>query len=114
MRNKYTGSKAERKKQASAAWKKKNPEKVLNKRYLERYGITYEQYKEMLKEQNHKCYICGTDEVDSRNGKLCVDHCHKTGQVRKLLCHNCNCGLGHFSDSVDTLTAALDYLKSHR
>ena len=98
---------------ASKKWREKNPDKVKNKRYLERYGITYDQYLEMLKNQNHKCYICGTDEVDSRLEKLCVDHSHATGEVRKLLCHSCNCGLGHFKDNVQFLSNALSYLKEH-
>lgn len=110
-RNSYTGSKEERKRQASRTWKENNPEKVLNKRYKERYGITFEQYKQMLKNQNHKCAICGIDEVDSRNNKLCVDHCHTTGKVRMLLCHNCNCGLGHFQDNPELLIKASEYLK---
>jgi hypothetical protein len=99
--------------QASKKWRDNNPDKVKNKRYLERYGITYDQYKEMLKVQEHKCYICGTDEVDSRSEKLCVDHDHATGEVRKLLCHNCNCGLGHFKDSAQFLSKALAYLEEH-
>jgi hypothetical protein len=110
-KQKYTGTLQERRRKASAVWKEKNPDKVLNKRYKERYDITYEEYKEMLKEQNHKCYICGVDEVDSRDGKLCVDHCHTTGKVRKLLCHNCNCGLGHFSDDPELLKKAAVYLE---
>ena len=110
-RNSYTGTTEERKRKATKVWRERNPDKVLNKRYKERYGITYDTYKEMLKEQNHKCAICGTDEVDTRNSKLCVDHCHNTGQVRKLLCHSCNCGLGHFKDSSELLIKAAEYLK---
>lgn len=102
------------KRQASKKWRDNNKEKVLNKRYKERYGITYEQYCNMLKEQNHKCAICGVDEVDSRNQKLCVDHDHSTGKVRKLLCHNCNCGLGHFKDNLGSIAKALEYLLNNR
>lgn len=100
--------------QASKKWRDNNKEKVLNKRYKERYGITYDEYCNMLKEQNHKCAICGVDEVDSRSKKLCVDHDHETGKVRQLLCHNCNCGLGHFKDSLVGLSKALEYLIKHK
>lgn len=43
--------------------------------------------------------------------KLVVDHCHVTGKVRGLLCHNCNRALGLLKDSVDNLSKAIDYLK---
>ena len=108
---KYTGSTLERRRQASKKWRETHPDKVLNKRYKERYGITLDEYHQMLKDQNHKCYLCGVDEVDSRDGKLCVDHCHTTGKLRKLLCHSCNCGLGHFQDNPDVLEKAIKYLK---
>lgn len=107
-------SKVLSRRKASKKWKDNNKEKVLNKRYLHRYGITYDNYCELLKEQNHKCAICGIDEVDSRSHKLCVDHDHETGKVRQLLCHNCNCGLGHFKDSAILLEKALEYLKKHK
>jgi len=42
--------------------------------------------------------------------KLVVDHCHEGGQVRGLLCHNCNRALGLLKDDVDTLQKAIDYL----
>lgn len=108
---KYKGNAVERRRAASKAWRENNPEKVLNKRYIERYGITLDDYRKMLIEQDYKCYICGIDEKESRNEQLCVDHCHATGNVRKLLCHNCNCGLGHFQDDVELLKKAADYLQ---
>ena len=107
---KYEGNTLERKRAASKAYKERNPDKVLNKRYKERYGITLEEYRKMLFDQKYKCFICGIDEKESRNQQLCVDHCHTTGKVRKLLCHNCNCGLGHFKDDPKILKNALKYL----
>lgn len=111
---KYIGTEVERKRQASKIWKDKNPDKVLNKRYKERYGITLDDYHKMLKEQNHKCFICGIDEIDSRDSKLCVDHCHITNKVRHLLCHNCNCGLGNFKDDFNLLEKAALYLRADK
>lgn len=112
MRNKYTGTKQERIRQASKSWKERNPEKVLNKRYKERYGITYEEYRAMLLNQNRLCFLCGTHELESRNQKLCVDHCHVSGKIRKLLCHNCNCALGLLKDDVKILERVINYLKA--
>jgi len=82
-----------------------------------RYGITQEQYLVMLAEQDGKCAICGREESAlSRSGKikpLAVDHCHTTGKVRKLLCFNCNNGLGDFNDNVVSLARAIAYVKEH-
>lgn len=107
---KYTGTVEERKRQATKTWRDNNQEKVLNKRYQERYGISYSEYKARLIVQNFKCLICGVDQKDSRQKKLVVDHCHDTNEVRGLLCHNCNCGLGHFTDDVKKLQNAINYL----
>jgi Recombination endonuclease VII len=73
------------------------------------YGITLDQYNQMLADQNHKCAICGNeDEVEGR--KLAIDHCHKTGKVRGLLCGKCNRGLGLFYDNLELLQNAISYL----
>lgn len=73
------------------------------------FGITIEQYDAMLKEQNGVCAICGNKCKSGR--RLAVDHCHKTGLNRGLLCANCNRGLGLFSDSTKLLIAAIKYLQ---
>jgi hypothetical protein len=73
------------------------------------YGITLEEYNQKLEAQGNVCEICGKpDEVEGR--RMAIDHCHDTGQVRGLLCGNCNRGLGNFKDSPDMLQKALDYL----
>jgi hypothetical protein len=78
-----------------------------------KYGITPEKYNEMLIEQDHKCYICSKHE-DELDRALAVDHCHKTGKVRGLLCGNCNRFLGQIDDSVEIAERLLDYLNKHR
>ena len=108
---KYTGTVEERKRQATKAWRDNNQEKVLNKRYKERYGITYSEYKARLVSQNFKCLICGVDQKETKQKKLVVDHNHSTIEIRGLLCHNCNCGLGHFVDNVEVLQKAITYLQ---
>ena len=77
-----------------------------------RYGITFEQYELMLAEQNGECAVCGTDNAGSSrtSGRLFVDHCHTSGKVRGLLCHNCNQGIGHLQDDIDRLRSAIEYL----
>jgi Recombination endonuclease VII len=72
------------------------------------FGITQEQYDEMLASQGGVCAICGNLDP-GRN--LAVDHVHDdTKAVRGLLCSNCNSGLGFFGDSVERLFAAIQYL----
>lgn len=79
---------------------------------LKQYNITADQYYVMLSEQNNCCSICGVTE-EHNNKKLAVDHCHETGKVRALLCHNCNVGLGNFKDNVALMQRAISYLKEH-
>ena len=71
-----------------------------------RYGITEETYEQMLKNQDHCCAIC--KEKPKKN--LAVDHCHKTKQIRGLLCHKCNVALGHMNDDPQRLKKAIHYL----
>lgn len=83
--------------------------------YLKRsYGITFKDYIRLLEEQEGRCAICegvGFKMVDHHNLQLVVDHCHSTGVVRGLLCHNCNRALGLLKDSPDTLLKAVKYLE---
>lgn len=75
------------------------------------YGITLEIYNEMLRSQEGVCAICrGRQQKDKA---LCVDHCHKTGKVRGLLCNACNSMLGFAKDKRARLRAAAAYLEEH-
>lgn len=69
------------------------------------YGITHTEFEEMEARQNKSCAICG-DVV-----KLAVDHNHKTGKVRGLLCLRCNWGIGHLRDNPEILQSAINYLE---
>ena len=74
------------------------------------YGITEEIYQQEREKQNYKCLLCGADEIDQHHGRLFVDHCHKTGKYRGLLCTTCNTGLGAFKDNVEVMQKAIEYL----
>jgi hypothetical protein len=69
----------------------------------------------MLAAQNYCCAICNSDKAVARRSHYSwrVDHCHTTGKVRALLCHNCNIALGLLKESVPTLEAMVKYLKHH-
>jgi hypothetical protein len=72
------------------------------------YGLTFDEFSEMLKQQDGRCAICG-DQPE----KLDVDHDHDTGKVRALLCPPCNRGLGQFRDRIGVVLAAVAYLELH-
>lgn len=78
-----------------------------------KYGLTEACLEAMLAEQGGHCAICSAKEPGGR-GTWHVDHCHTSGHVRGLLCQACNLMLGHVQDSVDTLLAAVEYLRRHR
>jgi hypothetical protein len=73
-----------------------------------RYGIGQAEVDELLAEQGGVCAICGA--ADPQH----VDHDHRTGWVRGILCFNCNGGLGQFRDSPEFLAGAITYLKGTR
>lgn len=79
----------------------------MNLYYKRMYGITIDMYEQMFLQQLGVCAICG---VPSMGKALAVDHDHTTGEVRGLLCHNCNQALGLIEDSIDILHAMEDYL----
>ena len=78
--------------------------------------ITYEKYQKLLKQQNERCAICNQYETrKTKSGKiklLSVDHNHRTGKIRGLLCDDCNLALGKFKDNSTILLNACLYLRS--
>lgn len=90
------------------------PSKRFNKRLQKQFGISLEEYNALLIKQNDGCAICGSKEISTFNGKvkaMSVDHNHKTGEVRGILCHKCNTALGLFAESPQLLERAISYLK---
>ncbi len=96
--------------------RRKNSRKIMLK---SKYGLTLEQYENMLNSQGGVCAICSKPETSHSNKKgpvdsLRVDHCHKTGKVRGLLCSECNFGISKFDDSLGLMCLALAYLLKYR
>jgi hypothetical protein len=77
---------------------------------LKRYGVSRERYEVLLRELGGRCPICGTDKPGG-SGTWHVDHNHETGQVRGLLCNDCNIGLGAMKDSPDVMRRAILYME---
>ena len=104
-----------------ADWKVKNPERMylLYRRRNVRvtYGLSLETLELMQQMQGNKCAIC-RGELErpgvKKRGDMHIDHDHQTGDVRGLLCGQCNVGLGSFKDDPETLTAAARYIRRHR
>lgn len=96
----------------SIDWKKKNYGKVRNYRFNTRYGKTLIDYDKLLVAQNYRCAICNKNITEFKRG-LAIDHDHKTGEVRGLLCFCCNMALGYFKDDTDLLNNAIKYLNKY-
>lgn len=95
----------------------RNPEEEWDRNLQRKYGITIQKYNEMFWIQNGRCFICNKEENLGKNNKtkrLCVDHCHKSENVRKLLCNRCNVVLGLSDDNVELLQKMIDYLIQHK
>ena len=89
---------------------KNSPLSVKSTNLKSSYGISLDQYNEMLIKQDYKCAIC-EKHVSSLKRDLCVDHCHDSLKIRGLLCSTCNTGIGMLGDKSPTVIRAVEYLK---
>lgn len=82
----------------------------------DQYDLTEAKLATMLASQAGKCAICEVLLIPGNRGTdaLHIDHDHKTGVIRELLCHGCNTALGKFKDSEEVLRRAIEYLKKHK
>lgn len=98
-------------------WYKDNPEKYFFNQLRAKYGISKEDYLNMVEAQNNKCAICYQEETVENQWKpgekrrLAVDHDHNTGLIRGLLCYRCNTTLGKMEDNVGWLRNMINYLE---
>lgn len=80
-----------------------------------KYGITIEEYTEKLQKQNYKCACClvklEINDNDKNSKAPHVDHNHKTGEVRDILCARCNLAAGNVLDSSEMAEKLVSYLK---
>ena len=90
--------------------KRPKPTKEQKRKYLiNSYGLSIEQYQKFLQDQGNECAICNTNDWGRPSPN--IDHCHKSGKVRGLLCNNCNRALGLFKDNKGILENAKNYLE---
>jgi Recombination endonuclease VII len=88
-----------------------DPAKRRAQRLRRQYGISAAEFDELIQSQGGGCAICRSPVGDGIDRPLYVDHCHKSGRVRGLLCSSCNFGIGKFRDDVALLARAIDYLE---
>lgn len=113
-------------------WRKNNPEKYkaqqeslaaarkpLDKarrkkdNLKQKYGLSLEQFNLMLEQQDNLCAICGLPET-FLNHQLSVDHDHKTGKVRELLCRSCNIAVAYVENSKRPIQEYIEYVNKHK
>ena len=96
---------------------RENPRKyaALRRKYQikNKYGISEKYYEEMLANQLGVCAICRGLQTNG-NDVFDIDHCHETGEIRGLLCHKCNMGLGSYDDDIKKLERAITYLERYQ
>lgn len=116
----YAQKYPERAREAQKRYNAKHPDRVRRRQrdhQLKRhYGMSVEQFEELLAKQGHKCAVCERDNSkDDAVGKRRwhVDHCHKTKNVRGVLCPACNMALGLLKDDTRVLQKAISYLESY-
>lgn len=97
-----------RQRERYARWRKNNPRGNRKWQLEYFYGLTLDQWDEMVLAQEGRCAICELP------AELVVDHCHDSKKVRALLCGTCNSGLGHFKDDPARMRAAAVYIEQHR
>lgn len=91
-------------------WYRHNKQKPYKNFIAREYRMTMVEYEAMLTSQGGVCKICGNPTVEGK--RLHVDHCHKSGKIRGLLCHHCNLMLGQAMDNARTLRSAALYLEN--
>lgn len=115
LQREYLNSETKKRKaiERSKKWAEDNPDGRYDIILKQRLGINITDYKLMLDSQNNKCAICFKDRTMFKK-RLAVDHCHKTGKIRGLLCSSCNTSIGLLEESIDRLNSAIKYLSRNK
>lgn len=106
-RDKWRAENYEYAKATAKLWRQNNKDKTEAARVKWKYGLSREDYQSLQEEHGGRCAIC------RMKSRLEIDHNHKNGKARGLLCHGCNVALGYAKENIKTLLAAADYLKKY-
>lgn len=96
--------------------KRKEREKYMQKygqQYNKKFRIARKKYHKLLKKQKYRCGICKL-KWNKGDKRFCLDHCHKTGKIRGLLCTSCNSMIGFAKDRIKVLKGAIKYLRIYK
>ena len=107
-RRAWRAANREKDRASNRAWYERNREQKRASSHAMNYGVSPKDYHTLLALQSNRCAICRAEQ--KRGRALGVDHDHRTGKVRGLLCDRCNMGLGHFHDDPEKLRAAVLYV----
>lgn len=116
----YTENKEEIQKKSKEYYQKTKERRAFcnRKTHLKvNYNLSLEEYSSMAINQNNCCAICNKPETTFLNGKqrkLAVDHDHKTGKIRELLCGDCNTTLGKLNEDIELFNKFIKYLEKHK
>lgn len=90
----------------------KDPERFRDYDLRSNHKVPPGTYKRMYDAQNGKCAICEREDGGQKGKfRFHLDHCHDTGVIRGLLCHNCNVGIGNLRHDEKLLHRAVEYLR---
>jgi len=99
----------------NAAYRRANPQRIAGYSMKHKHGLTMIEYEALLCQQGGVCKVCRQEaEPVGIKRRLHIDHCHETGRIRGLLCHNCNVSLGLMKDDPARIRALADYLDAAR
>lgn len=97
---------------AQREWTKNNPDRRYFIQAKRNYGINEADLKTLILQQENKCAICKCDALQSKKRKrLVIDHCHKTGKVRAMLCYRCNIFIGYLEKNSELLPVIVEYIQ---
>ena len=89
-----------------------NPDSYHRARIKYRYKTTVEEAAKLVELVKKNCQICG-QAADWKKQRLCIDHDHRTGKVRGVICHSCNVTIGHVKERVEILHQMIRYLEQN-
>jgi len=108
MTRQWAKDNPEKVKEFQEQFRKVNYEKIREKNFKRNYNLSYKEWEGLWYAQDGRCAICDNFFVEMK--AIYVDHNHKTGKTRGLLCHNCNSGIGFLNDDPELTMKATEYL----
>lgn len=94
-------------------WRENNPGKTKELQIRRKYGLSMQEYSNLIEKQQFQCAACGIGLKDLPGSEIQIDHCHNTGNIRGILCGRCNRALGLLNDDPIKTQKLADYIKKY-